>query len=608
MVGIFISSSQWLKYRLKRDYGERIQIHKSVNRNISDLVTQIEPELSKLISDDGHLISFCDANLSASSASLSSESPSRPVRHIPPEIELIHTGLYVRNLVTDVPPKIPHPPCSSDLTVDKAARCIPPELFHLISIISNQSGDLPHEIHSYSEGDLTASNSKKVMSICQDILALQGKTTPKSIALGTTLRHVTGSKYILNLLNGLGHTSSYDTILRVETALAYQQQKNQESGNLPPGVRQDVFTTLVYDNIDFQEETLSGKGTSHYTNGIMFQAEDDRSTVTVSSKAQVTRSKKTFTPTKTDIAPFFLTKKVGPSRELPIVQEKSLLTDSLMTDWTYLLMKCHDNNTLRHSWTATNIKTNKPLCKSVLHYLPIIEHSPTDIATVNHVLKHALNMAKELRCPAVMVVFDQAIYCKAQMIRWTNPVLEEALVPRLGEFHTMMSFLSTIGKRYEESGLEDILVESGVIASGSLKGVLSGHMYNRSIRAHKLLYEAMGRLQIGEFVENMTEEESEDVADLQKRVCLQYDTAGVLAADLSSELRKRFVEYVAQKSQANPTYSFWSSYLDMVGTGLGFLRATRTGDFALHLACLRKMLPWFFAYDRVNYSRYMFVI
>lgn len=600
---MYFYSTQWLRYRLKRDYGDSIQIHKSLSGKVSDLVTRTEQELSSLITDDQHILSFADSYPSASSASQSSESPVRPLRTTPPEIELVHTVLYVRNLVTDGQSIIPHPPCSSDLTIEKAQDCIPPELFHLISIISNQSGDLPHDIHAYSDNDLAACNSKKVLSICQDIMGLQGKTTPKAIGLGTTLRHVTGSKYILNLLNGLGHTPSYDTVLRVETSLAYQQQQNQESGNLPAGFRREVFTTLVYDNIDFLEETLSGAGTSHYTNGIMFQVRDEGSAVTVSSKAVVKRSKKTFTPTKTDIAPFFLTKKVGPSCDLPAVKEDDPLSDSLTKDWTYLLMKCQDSNTLRHGWTGTNINTTKPLNKSVLHYLPIIEHSPTDIATVNHVLKHAMNMAKELRCPTVMVVFDQAIYCKAQMIRWTNPVMAEALVPRLGEFHTMMSFLSTIGKRYEQSGLEDMLVESGIIASGSMKGVMSGHMYNRSIRAHKLLYEAMGRLQISEFIDNMSEEDAEDVHDLQTRIGLQYDTAGVLAADLCNELNQKFNTYVAQKSKDNPTYSFWSSYLEMVATGLGFLRATRTGDFQLHLACLRKMLPWFFAYDRVNYSR-----
>lgn len=35
-----------------------------------------------------------------------------------------------------------------------------------------------------------------------------------------------------------------------------------------------------------------------------------------------------------------------------------------------------------------------------------------------------------------------------------------------------------------------------------------------------------------------------------------------------------------------------------------FLRASREGNWELHLAALRSMVPWFFSYDRINYARY----
>ena len=50
---------------------------------------------------------------------------------------------------------------------------------------------------------------------------------------------------------------------------------------------------------------------------------------------------------------------------------------------------------------------------------------------------------------------------------------------------------------------------------------------------------------------------------------------------------------------------FWDSYLEMVSTLLHFVRATREGNWPLHINSVWSMLPWFFAYDRVNYSRYL---
>ena len=51
--------------------------------------------------------------------------------------------------------------------------------------------------------------------------------------------------------------------------------------------------------------------------------------------------------------------------------------------------------------------------------------------------------------------------------------------------------------------------------------------------------------------------------------------------------------------------SFWMSYVDMVEIILGLLRSSREGDFLLHLASIRAMIPWRFSYDRLNYARYL---
>ena len=42
--------------------------------------------------------------------------------------------------------------------------------------------------------------------------------------------------------------------------------------------------------------------------------------------------------------------------------------------------------------------------------------------------------------------------------------------------------MSIIGKRFQDTGLKDLAVESGVIAEGSVEGVLEGKRYNRAVR------------------------------------------------------------------------------------------------------------------------------
>jgi len=42
--------------------------------------------------------------------------------------------------------------------------------------------------------------------------------------------------------------------------------------------------------------------------------------------------------------------------------------------------------------------------------------------------------------------------------------------------------------------LKDIFIGSQIVAEGSIRGVIDGKHYNRGLRAHKYLYEALMRL------------------------------------------------------------------------------------------------------------------
>ena len=53
--------------------------------------------------------------------------------------------------------------------------------------------------------------------------------------------------------------------------------------------------------------------------------------------------------------------------------------------------------------------------------------------------------------------------------------------------------------------------------------------------------------------------------------------------------------------------TMWMSYIDMVDVVLGLIRASREGDWLLHLAMVIAILPWTFAYDKQNYARYLSV-
>ena len=43
----------------------------------------------------------------------------------------------------------------------------------------------------------------------------------------------------------------------------------------------------------------------------------------------------------------------------------------------------------------------------------------------------------------------------------------------------------------------------------------------------------------------------------------------------------------------------------MVEQLLDLTRATRTGNWDLHLTVVKEITPWFFSYDHMNYARYL---
>jgi hypothetical protein len=61
-------------------------------------------------------------------------------------------------------------------------------------------------------------------------------------------------------------------------------------------------------------------------------------------------------------------------------------------------------------------------------------------------------------------------------------------------FQDVMCARHVIGKKMEGTGLSDILLEAGLIGSGSVTGVMTGKHYSRAMHCHKILLEALERL------------------------------------------------------------------------------------------------------------------
>ena len=76
-------------------------------------------------------------------------------------------------------------------------------------------------------------------------------------------------------------------------------------------------------------------------------------------------------------------------------------------------------------------------------------------------------------------------------------------------FHTMMMFMQILFKRFGDAGMKDALIQSSVIAEGSIKCALRGKCYNRGIRLYKFFYEALLRQMTSHVIEKVNHSEVE---------------------------------------------------------------------------------------------------
>ncbi|KAG5868787.1 hypothetical protein JTB14_001696 [Gonioctena quinquepunctata] len=120
-------------------------------------------------------------------------------------------------------------------------------------------------------------------------------------------------------------------------------------------------------------------------------------------------------------------------------------------------------------WTGFHcriMKDNTP--KQKVSYLTLINLSLTETSVVELTMTQAQKVGVECDQKYVQVRYDLAIAEIALKIQATETPKFDNLFIHLGSFHLMMAFFKAIGVFINECGLSHMMVESKIIASGSV--------------------------------------------------------------------------------------------------------------------------------------------
>ncbi|CAC5360782.1 unnamed protein product [Mytilus coruscus] len=345
---------------------------------------------------------------------------------------IFYAAKAIRNVISlDSKSNIPWPPTGESISENNIV--IPDLLYNFLALLLTD--DSKHASISPSKLDISSEVlHRRIMSLAQDLIYSVSKgytKTPKHVALAIYLKTQTGSSEIVKIINKFGHSVSYDQVEEIETSIAEQMIMNTEDDIFIPSIiRKGVFSSFCWDNNDLCEETLSGQGTTHCTNGIVIQTRPDWcENEDEANQPPLQRSKNRSLKILTEEQPvhFYSKPRVGPKTNFSKQTNNSFQSLSLVSrkkKFCFLLcrMSLLDNLFLLENvsqcipaWTAFNIMTNHtnvPRANSI-GYLQVIDASPTDLNTVTTVLQRSVSIADKLGQRDVVIVFDQAIYAKS---------------------------------------------------------------------------------------------------------------------------------------------------------------------------------------------------
>ena len=157
----------------------------------------------------------------------------------------------------------------------------------------------------------------------------------------------------------------------------------------------------------------------------------------------------------------------------------------------------------------------------------------------------------------------------------------------MGTFHIILTFLAIIAARFKDAGLRDVVIQSMVVAEGSVGTMFTGtRAYKRAVRVYKILYEAVSRMLLKIF-ERAYPAKSEALQKLLERVDDSSDFNRLASSEELQDYCTNLITFKDKLAEDSMLGKFWLSFLEMCKVLLNLLYATRAGQWHFYLETVR---------------------
>ena len=215
-------------------------------------------------------------------------------------------------------------------------------------------------------------------------------------------------------------------------------------------------------------------------------------------------------PSEVEVRPCYIQPKINPKLDIKTSTVNCDFAAAEFDHFAWLICRAIGSSLEAQkvpSWTGWLSQTSTEK-ESIVEYLAPLNELINENSTVQYILKQSLAASHEVGQEYAIVTFDLAVAKKAYALVWQYYEKFSKVILRMGVFHTICSLFGTLGKMTKGSGLSEIIIESGICANGSLDRVMNGKHFNRAVRIHKLVLEALERLLFMRFEEEQPQNES----------------------------------------------------------------------------------------------------
>lgn len=422
---------------------------------------------------------------------------------------------------------------------------------------------------------------------------------PAPMYMALKIHGETRKRSLIDAFFSMGLCISYDRVITISTDIANSvcERFEQERVVCPPKLRSGIFTTAGVDNIDHNPSSTTAHDSFHGTAISLVQhptvenTGTDRGVSTLDGSVQAERKIVQLPESFSNVPPAYLN--VNELFVPPVDQQVPVNISVLDKEYEWLqrmaelAVKEELDKEDYLSWAAFHASKQLPLHfePAIITLLPMFMENAHSVAMILHamnVVKSAIQHVNPGQHP--VIAMDQPLFAIAKQIQWKLPNThgEHKFVIMFGGLHIEMAAFKALGTWLDGSGWTSVLVNADVATAGVAESFIKVSHLTRTRRAHQMT--------------------AASLYILQKNAYSKYvESVG------ENDIPLEFTEWHNVMSAEQPQFLYWTRVLLLELCILEIVRSLREGDFSLYVQSLLKLMPWVFALDHVNYSRWLSV-